>query len=99
MRVPVHLSFSGIVRSLGAMCILGATWVFAANLGSAQVTSGIDESPNPVQTEAQFNASTGGYQGDAGVITVTIAANSTLEVGVPIKFEECNLDPTSQANC
>ena len=71
-----------------------------SNLASAQVTSGITVSPNPVQTVAQFAQSGGqAYEGDAGVVTVTIGPNTTFIAGRPLRFEECNLDPTSQSDC
>jgi hypothetical protein len=95
------LSLRNRITKFGAVAATVAFAALTAVAGpaGAQVTTGINESPNPVPTQAQFNGTTGTYQGDAGIITVTIAANSTLESATPLKFEECNNDPTSQASC
>ena len=62
------------------------------------MTAGITAAPNPIQTQAVFSP-TGQYEGDGGVLTITVAANSTLVAGTPVEAEECNLDPTSQSSC
>lgn len=72
----------------------------AGAVASAQSTSGIEVTPTTVQTAAQFSTTAAhAYEGDAGTLTVTIPANSILEAGTPLSFEECNLDPTSQSSC
>ena len=80
----------------------GAVTVIALSVlagpASAQVTTGVTAAPNPIQTQAVFSP-TGQYEGDAGVLTVTVAANSTLLAGTPVVAEECNLDPTSESSC
>ena len=97
---PSSASPVAIARWVGALCLLGAAGAAVSNLASAQVTSGITVSPNPVQTVAQFAESGGqAYEGDAGVVTVTIGPNTTFIAGRPLRFEECNLDPTSQSDC
>ena len=39
------------------------------------------------------------YEGDAGVVTVTVAANSVFEAGQPVEWEQCNLNPTTENDC
>ncbi len=85
---------------------MAATVVFAAltavaGPASAQAVppTGSSVTPNPVtNTAAQFSA-TEQYLGDAGIITVVIGPNSVLQPGVALRFEECNLNPTSLAAC
>lgn len=84
---------------------VAATAAFAAmtvmaGAASAQQTGGITVNPNPVQTAAQFAPSGAkAYEGDAGVITVSIPANTTFIAGRPLRFEECNYGATSQSSC
>jgi hypothetical protein len=95
LALPTRIRKFGLVAATVAFAALTAV----AGPASAQVTTGITATPNPVQTESVFSPSTGAYEGDAGVLTVTIAANSTFIAGEPLKFEECNNDPTSQNSC
>lgn len=86
-------------RSAAVVAALVAGLTLTAVQASAQQTTGISVSPTSVQTAAIFAPTSGVYEGDAGVVTVTIGANTVLQAGQPLRFEECNLDPTSQANC
>ncbi len=71
-----------------------------AGPASAQQTSGISVTPTTVQTAPVFATSGAkAYEGDAGVVTVTIGTNSVFQAGQPIEFEECNLDPTVSTAC
>lgn len=94
------MSLRNRITKFGAVAATVAFAALTAVAGpaAAQVTSGITATPNPIQTNAIFSSSNA-YEGDGGVLTVTIAANSTLLAGQPLKFEECNLNPTSQASC
>jgi hypothetical protein len=87
---------------LGASSMLIALTALAGP-ASAQVSppTGSSESPNPVQTSAQFGpASTGTlYQGDAGIVSIVLPANSVLTKNATFKVEECNTGANSQANC
>ena len=65
---------------------------------SAQETAGITVSPAVAQTAAAYNGA-GLYQGDAAVVTVSVAANTVFKPGAALSFEECNPGPTSQADC
>ncbi len=87
--------------SLVAGTVVFAALIAIAGPASAQATppTGSSLTPNPVtNTQAQFSA-TEQYLGDAGIITVTIGPNTIFEPGVALRFEECNLDPTSLAAC
>ncbi len=81
--------------------VVAAAVVFIAVMGgpaTAQQTTGITLSPTVAQTAAEYSGA-GLYEGDAGVVTVSVAANSIFKPSAPLSFEECNLDPTSQADC
>jgi hypothetical protein len=80
---------------------IGATVVVAAMTAMASPASATGiVTPTTVQTSAVFSQSGAkAYEGDAGVVTITIPANTTFKAGQPLKWEECNLDPTSQNNC
>ena len=85
---------------LGGLATLLVAVVTASSVASAQLTSGITVTPTTVQTVAQFSpAGAKAYTGDAGTITVSMAANTTFKPGFPLSFEECNLDPTAQGSC
>jgi hypothetical protein len=96
------LALRNRIAQIGAaaatVAIAGLTLM--AGPASAQQTSGITVTPTTVQTAAVF-AKTGAkaYEGDAGVVTVTVAANTVFEANQPIEFEECNLDPTTSTAC
>ena len=94
MKLPKRIA--GLGALAGAVTVIALSAL--AGPASAQVTTGITAAPNPIQTQAVFSP-TGQYEGDAGVLTVTVAANSTLLAGTPVVAEECNLDPTSQSSC
>ena len=98
MKMSLQLRLSRLVRLSGAFCLIGAGWTTIAGFASAQVTTGISVSPNPLPSVTRFSA-TQEYLGDAGVLTVTIVANSTLAPGADLRLEECGLDPTSLAQC
>ena len=99
MRVTFPLKLSLIARVAGALCLLSAATIAVAGFASAQSTSGVTVSPNPVQTAAVFAQTNGQYQGDAGVLTVTVGPNTVFTAGTPLRFEECDLDPTAQTSC
>ena len=94
----VTLVLARLARRFGAVAATLFVVLTAGAVASAQVTTGIAATPTTVQTSAQFSGA-GVYEGDAGTLTVTIPANSTLQPGVPLSFEECNLNPTSQGSC
>jgi hypothetical protein len=96
------IKFGAVAATLGVAALTAF-----AGAASAQVTTGITvtgtgtNSTGPtVQTSAVYATSGAmAYEGDAGVITVTIGANSTFKAGQPLRFEECNLDPSSSGAC
>jgi hypothetical protein len=97
------LALRNKIRKFGLMAATVAFAALTAVAGPASAQSvpptGSSVAPNPVtNTAAQFSA-TEQYLGDAGVITVTIGPNSILQPGVALRFEECNLDPTSLGSC
>ena len=87
------------IARIGAAAATVAIAALTITAGPAfgQQTSGINVTPTTVQGAAIFNS--GQYSGDAGVITVTVAANTVLKAGQPLRFEECNLNPSSQNDC
>ena len=62
MRVTFPLKLSLIARVAGALCLLSAATIAVAGFASAQSTSGVTVSPNPVQTAAVFAQTNGQYQ-------------------------------------
>jgi hypothetical protein len=89
-----------IARIGAAAATVAIAALSLAGPASAQGSTGVTVTPTTVQTSAVFSAAGAkAYEGDAGVLTVTVAANTVFEAGQPIEFEECNLDPTSQGAC
>ena len=91
------------IRKFGlvAASVVFAALTAVAGPASAQSVppTGSSLTPNPVtNTQAQFSA-TEQYLGDAGVITVTIGPNTVFAPGEALRFEECDLDPTSGSSC
>ena len=61
--------------------VVAAAVVFIAVMGgpaTAQQTTGITLSPTVAQTAAEYSGA-GLYEGDAGVVTVSVAANSIFK--------------------
>ena len=98
------MAFRKLVAKFGAVAAAAtvAALVSLAAPASAQTPLGSGSvTPTTVQTQAVYSAAgTHPYAGDAGVITINIPSGETvLTPGTPLKWEECNANPTKQSNC
>jgi hypothetical protein len=85
-------------RALVAVVSLSAAGTSLSGLAGA-VATGATGTPTTVQTSAMSSANgSGAYEGDAGVVTISIPATAAF-ANKALAVEECNPGPTSAADC